>query len=212
MSNLSEVTHGSGFAHLFHFGDSNPIPPPPPPPSSRPQAQQPRWNCGFCGNHENPSNVLQCTSCGIDRNHQYLVPESQQQRWDCLVCTYSGNHWDASHCTICSHAKGSPSLESASPLPSSSVPSSFMTPPATMTASPILLPQPAPAMRQNQGAPRDEDFDRTCIICFTNPRSHLFMPCFHLVTCSTCIHDFSVQTPCPVCRTSIGDIKQVYFA
>lgn len=200
VSDEKRVAHQSGFAHLFHFRDSNSAPALPPPSS------QQMWDCGFCGHHENPLNLLQCRSCGLEKNFRPLadneVPQSQQQRWDCLVCTYSGNHWDASHCAICSYLKGSPSIQPATPhCTSESSSSPSIAPPATKSASPA----------SSNTIPND-DLDRTCIICFTNPRSHLFMPCFHLVTCATCIHDFSLQTPCPVCRTAIGDIKQVYFA
>lgn len=56
--------------------------------------------------------------------------------------------------------------------------------------------------------------DYLCIVCYTEPRNHLFLPCCHLITCSQCIENgkISCGTKCPICRTIISEIKQVYLA
>ena len=49
----------------------------------------------------------------------------------------------------------------------------------------------------------------TCIICFTNPKSHIAVPCGHQCACADCsaqIHE------CPVCRTAVQMWMQVRVA
>lgn len=41
-----------------------------------------------------------------------------------------------------------------------------------------------------------------CTICYTAPRSMLFMPCRHLSACTDCATHHSVHS-CPICRTPI---------
>jgi hypothetical protein len=49
----------------------------------------------------------------------------------------------------------------------------------------------------------------TCIVCFTNPKSHLAAPCGHQCACADC----SAQMhECPVCRTPVQMWMQVRVA
>jgi hypothetical protein len=51
-----------------------------------------------------------------------------------------------------------------------------------------------------------------CVICLDEPRSHLLVPCFHLIACSKCIGHFSPGKVCPVCRAVVVETKEVYTA
>ena len=42
--------------------------------------------------------------------------------------------------------------------------------------------------------------ETTCIICFTNPKSHVAVPCGHLCACGPCSDRMSA---CPYCREPV---------
>ncbi|KAL6044701.1 Mitochondrial ubiquitin ligase activator of NFKB 1 [Balamuthia mandrillaris] len=48
-----------------------------------------------------------------------------------------------------------------------------------------------------------------CVVCMDQSRSHLFLPCGHLATCHQCSLRLSL---CPVCRTAIREMIQVFYA
>ena len=51
--------------------------------------------------------------------------------------------------------------------------------------------------------------DTTCIVCFTNPKTHLSFPCGHQCVCETC----SVQmSACPICRCQTTSWVKVHLA
>jgi hypothetical protein len=54
---------------------------------------------------------------------------------------------------------------------------------------------------------KGEIIDMTCIVCLTNKRSVLFLPCAHLACCNTC--NSQIESTCPVCRGDISEYKQV---
>ena len=47
-----------------------------------------------------------------------------------------------------------------------------------------------------------------CIICLSNERSCLFLPCKHLVTCTQCAQAFNL---CPVCKANITAFLRVFL-
>jgi hypothetical protein len=49
-----------------------------------------------------------------------------------------------------------------------------------------------------------------CVICLEEPRSHLLIPCFHLLACSKCIQRFGPGSLCPICRTVVVEAKEVF--
>jgi hypothetical protein len=182
--------HGTGQAHVHHFTNFQPSA------SNENPIRDSPWNCGFC--HErNSENSQQCGGCGVDKNISLdqVNVSFERQRWNCQVCTFEGIHWDSTHCEICSQPKGAPPLHQPHGIPS-----------LEMRGNDIV---PCDAKDDSKYAEHDE---RTCIICFVKPRSHLFVPCFHLVSCTDCIQNFCCGNPCPVCRTQITEMKQVYFA
>jgi len=61
-----------------------------------------------------------------------------------------------------------------------------------------------------------ENDDNLCVICITEPKTHLFDGCFHKCICGTCAASLKATQPreqwqCPICRTPCReDIRMVY--
>lgn len=229
VSDEKRVPHEGGYAHSYHFPstDSNLVPPAPPPPPRSPQPVPPpfypqpppryvpifpqpptippsqpppssnSWHCSFCS-ETNSSSLAVCGSCGVPPNYRF--PEDQGTRWDCLVCFHQGNHWNSSHCAACTTPRGTPPPWSISP--SAPSPPSPSLPDTKPPANPPLVASRSYEIRM----------DFTCIICVTEPRSHIFIPCFHLIYCANCVQKVIRGSSCAVCRGTIEDIKQVYLS
>jgi len=46
-----------------------------------------------------------------------------------------------------------------------------------------------------------------CLICCTNLRNTIFLPCRHACTCNTCAHSLKMRNnPCPICKNAIKDL------
>ena len=46
-----------------------------------------------------------------------------------------------------------------------------------------------------------------CLICCTNLRNTIFLPCKHACTCNTCAHSLKMRNnPCPICKNQIKDL------
>ena len=46
-----------------------------------------------------------------------------------------------------------------------------------------------------------------CLICCTNLRNTIFLPCKHACTCNTCAHSLKMRNnPCPICKNPIKDL------
>ena len=46
-----------------------------------------------------------------------------------------------------------------------------------------------------------------CLICCTNLRNTIFLPCKHACTCNTCAHSLKMRNnPCPICKNQINDL------
>jgi len=81
----------------------------------------------------------------------------------------------------------------------------YKRPPPMLSAVPTtaLTAVPAtvlPTMEMDDGI--------SCVVCMEQSRSHVFIPCGHMVTCVNCSLDL---TNCPVCRTSIERAMKVYL-
>jgi len=48
-----------------------------------------------------------------------------------------------------------------------------------------------------------DDSNTVCVVCLTEPRDTLVMPCRHMCLCSGCAESVSRQGTCPICRTRI---------
>lgn len=61
----------------------------------------------------------------------------------------------------------------------------------------------------NEGSPREADDDaELCIICMDNERTHILLPCCHYTHCRECAA--TVGSSCPVCRTDITEVREVF--
>jgi hypothetical protein len=47
----------------------------------------------------------------------------------------------------------------------------------------------------------------TCIVCFTNPKTHVAVPCFHQCVCANCAARPEMRK-CPYCREPVMMWKQ----
>nr|GLL41970.1 putative E3 ubiquitin-protein ligase RF298 [Ipomoea trifida] len=52
-----------------------------------------------------------------------------------------------------------------------------------------------------------------CVMCLTEPKSVIFLPCAHQALCTTCnmLHERQRMKDCPVCRTPIMKRIQIRF-
>ena len=55
---------------------------------------------------------------------------------------------------------------------------------------------------------------RTCTICLDKERSHIFLPCGHLVCCAKCAKQAKNEPPnqCPMCRKPIKNTVKAYMS
>ena len=57
---------------------------------------------------------------------------------------------------------------------------------------------------------RAEQQDETlCVFCHDRVRTRLFHPCMHVCTCEECTDRIS---KCPLCKTSIVDMRKVHLS
>ena len=58
---------------------------------------------------------------------------------------------------------------------------------------------------------RDKDLreDQICVVCRTNPREIILLPCGHVCLCEDCSMDIS--TDCPLCRNRITHKNAAYI-
>ena len=69
------------------------------------------------------------------------------------------------------------------------------------TASPVLALKDAGSITGRHNAPESTiGGDTTCIVCFTNVKSHCAAPCFHQCVCGPCSKKMD---KCPICRESV---------
>lgn len=172
----------------------------------------PSWHCSICSERNLSASSI-CRGCGFPP--QDLSIENEGTRWDCLVCSHQGNHGSSSHCAACATPRGTPSPWPLSEQPSTSSRST------SQLSAPLHLEPLLPVLVDSSHAtafswPVLPSIDVTlenyvCVICLNEPRNQIFMPCFHLICCSTCVPNISRGDPCPMCRTTIEDIRQVYL-
>ena len=53
--------------------------------------------------------------------------------------------------------------------------------------------------------------DFTCVICLTNKRSHIIIPCNHICLCQNCAFRIRNQNKCPICRKVNIKVQKVFF-
>lgn len=54
--------------------------------------------------------------------------------------------------------------------------------------------------------------DQKCIVCWTNPKEVIILPCSHVCLCINCSTKINVDTKkCPFCRGTIGEIRPAFI-
>jgi len=92
-----------------------------------------------------------------------------------------------------------------------------VTPQASSNGSPIVVnpsnetagpPQPS----SSSASASDIPDQMLCIICMSEPKRFIALPCRHLLFCSGCVEKYSQtqRRDCPVCRTTINDLFEIY--
>lgn len=74
------------------------------------------------------------------------------------------------------------------------------------------------SLSQLHGAPRcanDADVDTVatslqCVVCMSNERTHILIPCGHKCICSTCSKLPIIHEQCPMCRAQVSGVFEVF--
>jgi len=62
-----------------------------------------------------------------------------------------------------------------------------------------------------QVVPVQEVESDNCTICASNHVNSVFLPCGHVLSCLDCSnHIFASGKPCPICRSDITSVKQIF--
>ena len=58
----------------------------------------------------------------------------------------------------------------------------------------------------------EEELEALCVVCMDAPKNHVVLPCLHQCLCAACAQQLQEQgaQSCPVCRTPIERIGQVF--
>ncbi|XP_066595763.1 mitochondrial E3 ubiquitin protein ligase 1 [Prorops nasuta] len=69
----------------------------------------------------------------------------------------------------------------------------------------------AASRRERRRRVREKDLreDQICVVCHTNPREIILLPCGHVCICEDCSDD--IKSSCPVCRGSITQKAPAYI-
>lgn len=69
----------------------------------------------------------------------------------------------------------------------------------------------AASRKERRQRVRDIDLreDQLCVVCRTNPREIILLPCGHVCICEDCADD--ITDYCPVCRTKITQKTAAYI-
>lgn len=70
----------------------------------------------------------------------------------------------------------------------------------------------AESRKERRQRVRDKELrdDQVCVVCRTNPREIILLPCGHVCLCEDCSVD--ITSGCPVCRAPISQKSPAYIA
>ena len=70
----------------------------------------------------------------------------------------------------------------------------------------------AASRRSRRQRVRDKDLreQELCVVCRTNPREIILLPCGHVCLCEDCADD--INNDCPICRALIVEKRAAYIA
>ena len=57
----------------------------------------------------------------------------------------------------------------------------------------------------------ENDLNGICSICLTEKTNTIFVPCGHACMCKTCVSQYDKQTGCPICRSAIANVFDMYL-
>jgi hypothetical protein len=99
-----------------------------------------------------------------------------------------------------------PSPQPQAPLPPLPAAASHRAAPAPMP------PKPKPSARSAAASAASDDDTRLCVICLTEARSTLLLPCKHLALCGEpeCFATLGAPPLCPLCRVPVADTLTVF--
>eukprot|EP00759_Apiculatamorpha_spiralis_P007506 PhF_6_TR14631/c0_g1_i1/m.23117 len=73
--------------------------------------------------------------------------------------------------------------------------------------SPTTSTTTAASVQSTTSGGGDDDDVNVCVVCLTNKRSHVFIPCGHMCCCATCVQQI---TNCCMCRAAIVNKVRVF--
>jgi hypothetical protein len=79
-------------------------------------------------------------------------------------------------------------------------------------AQPLQQQPFAQPEKKPQTEPDEIPEQMLCVICLESSRNTVFIPCGHLVSCSSCAESIVAKTCCPVCRVDIQSAHRIYFS
>lgn len=84
------------------------------------------------------------------------------------------------------------------------------TPAPAAVASPLSPPGGASSTGASNSSTDNEAM--MCVICLSEPKRYIALPCRHLLFCSSCVEAFARQSKkeCPICRSKISDLFEIY--
>ena len=55
-----------------------------------------------------------------------------------------------------------------------------------------------------------DDTQKECVVCYTNTKNTVVLPCRHMCLCIGCSQIVRMQTnKCPICRTQVSSFMQI---
>jgi hypothetical protein len=67
------------------------------------------------------------------------------------------------------------------------------------------------ALKQQQQRERErEGDDAACVVCLTNVKNHVAVPCGHMAMCGACCEKLGKNKPCPICRVEVQIFVKVF--
>lgn len=64
----------------------------------------------------------------------------------------------------------------------------------------------------SQGITKNQEiseYDKLCVVCLTEPRTAVLVPCNHLCLCDNCATMMLTHKKCPICRTIISTVVKL---
>lgn len=71
---------------------------------------------------------------------------------------------------------------------------------------------PDSSSHDNSEDPLDDDTGAECVICFTDTRDTVLLPCRHFCVCNSCARNLRYRASnCPICRARESNLASPYL-